>query len=687
MRKYIFQVVWDELDKEFEKEKKKILQTKTTCQKCKKEFIPRRLDIFFPDNSLIEKELDELKELPRYHVEQALIKKGKDQYILNHKNPIIEEILQNFHKTPYQILCRSCLHDAQVDLMWEKIEDPKTSLRQLRKTLRTILTQGSKAEILRLNNLLSPNISNRMRKIPPHVRKIWIIFSYLAKKFYQHHLLKDQVIIWLKSWIPLLNEGNFIETEIGNSIAISILKIDDPSFNEPFFKELFNGERDLFQFFREIEDTELNSGLCPVLIKRAVEFEKNLDSKNISEEDHLKRIKQCKVSAVLQAIVTSHNVHNIKQLMIYINEFPEQFQRIILKELFLIGDIPKIFKLIQDYTNIIKSNTIIDINTNSDNTSVQDQTAKSNTEEVNNESDLILPTLSSPIRNFFLQNAEKLSKKVAEQEERDNNLIEKRILDEKKIRNLHRDWKKKKGPSPYRMSQISQELITEKYNPVIEQHITKYREDLLQFFNNHSRSLVAFDIEEWNRRVYCIMGIEIHSNLDFSVKLIAVDDIYPINRSHDRLIRKMRTWLQSLPISQVISHGTNVTEATIIKEGGHFQINTQDILHAAKSYNIHYAHILQGEGLKHFEKSINFKRYGCPVLKHGISGRIFFDLSEVSLDCLLNKKSAPECLICGKEQDVLLYCLEDAVSSLLIFVIYANQEPELCQKLGFDVLK
>ncbi len=137
----------------------------------------------------------------------------------------------------------------------------------------------------------------------------------------------------------------------------------------------------------------------------------------------------------------------------------------------------------------------------------------------------------------------------------------------------------------------------------------------------------------------------------------------------------------------MISHGTNQAEGQLIKEGGHFQINTQDILHAAKYFNPQYAHNLKGEGLKHFEKWIGFNRLACPMLKHEMSGPTFFNLAEVSLDQLLCKQPFSKCQMCQEDQDVLLYCLEDAFASLLIYVVFSNREPVLCQNLGYDLLR
>ena len=90
--------------------------------------------------------------------------------------------------------------------------------------------------------------------------------------------------------------------------------------------------------------------------------------------------------------------------------------------------------------------------------------------------------------------------------------------------------------------------------------------------------------------------------------------------------------------------------------------------------------------IKHFEDYLGFQRKGCPMLKHDISGNTFFNLSEISLDRILSKSILPTCAICNKEQDVILYCLEDAFASLLIYIYFSNHEPALCKDLGYDLL-
>jgi hypothetical protein len=233
---------------------------------------------------------------------------------------------------------------------------------------------------------------------------------------------------------------------------------------------------------------------------------------------------------------------------------------------------------------------------------------------------------------------------------------------------------KKKGPSPYQMKQIAPDLISKVYRPIIEQHVAKYRSEFEQFFQKYPDPIAALDIEEMNFRMFCVLAVEIKPDLSVFVKLIAVEDIYPIERYAPPLRQQIRVWLKNLIGKNVVSHGSNEEEVGMIRDAGHIQINTQETLHQVRFLNQEYSSKIKGEGLKHFEEYIDFKRSGCEFLKHDIPSQLFFKQAMLSLDHHLTQTPQRICGICNKNQDVLLYCLEDAFSSLLIHVYFMNRE-------------
>ena len=435
-------------------------------------------------------------------------------------------------------------------------------------------------------------------------------------------------------WMQILFEQNFVQTQIGRSIAESIYSIDDPTLSVPFFDKLYHYPINLFNFFVTINPNYSNHDLIPFLLK------------NLNNNESMPQ----KITDTLQGLICTLHSDPINLIFSHFSEFPASFQTLIIDELFLFAAIPKIYTLISSLQQ-----TVCDPNS----------------------------TLSPSIQAYFNQThnsyiVEKQKHLVSEQEHTD-----KLHLDEQKIAKYHKEWRKKTGPSLVQMAEIKQGLAEIKYTPLIQLHIQRFKAEFQQFFSTHQNPVVAFDVEEWHHQVFCVLGIQVNPDLSFAIKIIAVEDIYPINQSHYQMMTQMQDWLLQMPSSKIISHGTNQNEENLIKTGGHFQINTQDILHEARQFSAESAHILKGEGLKHFEASIQFHREGCSVLKHNPSNVAFFQLCEVSLDRLLSKESDLNCLVCQKPQDVLLYCLEDAFSSLLAYVHYANHMPEICRKLGY----
>ncbi|UYP47141.1 hypothetical protein NEF87_003426 [Candidatus Lokiarchaeum ossiferum] len=631
-------ILLEKLEHFFTTESNKILSSHEVCQNCKKSCLSSQLKIFRFEFIPLNASRHMLKQLSNRQKQRMLVKNG-NTFELNHKDMFVVRIKNLFLNARYQVLCNSCFSIARHQFEWDILVNPSSTDKELKEVIRNLIKKGSNSDILELCELLTPNISNRMRKIPRHVRHIWLLFSYFAKRLFQHPVAQPHVKAWMQKWMGFLAESNFISSQIGISISKSIFAIDDKSLSNHFFSILYSSEMNYFKFFRLNGEMYFNHAISAYL----VEFQ---------EES---KISPRQMEDTLRGLIAGGNPKQIEILLEKFPQFSKQYQEIIMEDLFFFG-FRKNFTPLLD--QLLKK---VDL--------VEDPIIKND-----------LYSIYTKLKKN-LSDLETTRQKTLDEQNRMND------LEQKRIKMLHQEWMKKSGPSPNQMASISSELITKVYNPVIEAHIQTYREDLELFFTTHTKPVIAFDNEEFHNRVFCILGVVIYPDLSYSVKLISVDDIYPINDSHRELMDEMKTWLKSFPSSQVISHGTNQAEGQIIKDGGHFQINTQDVLHAAKYFNNHYAHHLKGEGLKHFEKMIEFERKACPVLKHEMSGSTFFNLAEVSMDQLLCEQPLSVCGICHREQDVLLYCLEDAFSSLLIYIIFSNKEPILCKNLGYELLK
>ena len=118
----------------------------------------------------------------------------------------------------------------------------------------------------------------------------------------------------------------------------------------------------------------------------------------------------------------------------------------------------------------------------------------------------------------------------------------------------------------------------------------------------------------------------------------------------------------------------------MIRDSGHEQLNTQDILHKARFMNATYAKEIQGEGLKSFEDFIHFQRVGCPFLDIEIPIQAF--IMKLCLVYIIISRNGPnEPVVFVIKSNIVLYCLEDAFSAILIEIYFANPEPQMVADL------
>ena len=116
-------------------------------------------------------------------------------------------------------------------------------------------------------------------------------------------------------------------------------------------------------------------------------------------------------------------------------------------------------------------------------------------------------------------------------------------------------WQNARHESERRMEEVAGRLVAQKYRPLIEQHIENYRREFTRFFQNHSDALVGLDIEEWSRRIFLVMAIEIRPDLKVYIKMMCVENIFPIEQFAPPLKGKIRGWLKSVDTKYVINHG------------------------------------------------------------------------------------------------------------------------------------
>jgi hypothetical protein len=257
--------------------------------------------------------------------------------------------------------------------------------------------------------------------------------------------------------------------------------------------------------------------------------------------------------------------------------------------------------------------------------------------------------------------------------------LEPKYATENKASNrLYDKFRNRRGPSPHSMKSISRRLV-QQYRRKIQPHMEKYQSEIEQFFATHPKikSLLAFDVEEYRFNVICILSIEIYADLNYRIKVFAVEDIFPVKQYSGVLFHEFYEWLSELTPDYVMSHGDNENERKIVEKSGQIQINTQEILGEVRSLSPTYSRQITGEGLRHFEELIGFERIDCSFFKHDLHIHTLMNNTLFSMENHLAKLPQRTCNVCGLEEDVLFYCLEDSLSSLLIYIYFGNREPDL----------
>jgi hypothetical protein len=233
----------------------------------------------------------------------------------------------------------------------------------------------------------------------------------------------------------------------------------------------------------------------------------------------------------------------------------------------------------------------------------------------------------------------------------------------------------------YKIYEASYKALLEKYARVVQMHLNTYKNEYETYFNGNSAPLVAFDVEEFHNETACILGLHVDAQLHVNVFLESLRKASSPEET-TRITRTASAWLRGKkdrPI--VLTHGFNEKEREIAGNSCHQCVNTQLILppivKASKGpeYN--------GASLLDFENVIQFKRAGCEFLKHakfmkaaGVEKKdlafLFPKQAKLSIWNLADGKPPRQCRICGKEQDVFMYCLEDTFVTMLIFLHAKN---------------
>ena len=235
----------------------------------------------------------------------------------------------------------------------------------------------------------------------------------------------------------------------------------------------------------------------------------------------------------------------------------------------------------------------------------------------------------------------------------------------------------------YRIYEQHLHALIKKYEDVVRDHLRRAKNEFIAYFMANKTPIVSFDVEEFHNEMSCILGICIDRDLHVEVFLDSLKR-GPCAEETTRMTKSAGAWLKGMKTSPVVlTHGFNQTEREITGNSCHDCVNTQLLL-TPMLQKVKGPQFLGGK-LADFEELIKFERAGCPFLKHakdvqdaGIQKKdlafLFPKQAKLSIWNLADGKPARTCRLCNKEQDVFLYCLEDTVVTILIYLKARNDD-------------
>nr|MDO8117561.1 hypothetical protein [Candidatus Sigynarchaeota archaeon] len=122
--------------------------------------------------------------------------------------------------------------------------------------------------------------------------------------------------------------------------------------------------------------------------------------------------------------------------------------------------------------------------------------------------------------------------------------------------------------------------LLRKYSALIQQHVQQERAEFEAYFESTSVPVpvIAFDVEEINNEIICILGIYIGLDLHAEIYLDSVDKA-PCADETAKQMKRLRSWLNSKKKNAVLlTHGFNKKEHALMAESGHEFVNTQTLL-------------------------------------------------------------------------------------------------------------
>ncbi|MBD3188911.1 hypothetical protein GF325_18940 [Candidatus Bathyarchaeota archaeon] len=267
-------------------------------------------------------------------------------------------------------------------------------------------------------------------------------------------------------------------------------------------------------------------------------------------------------------------------------------------------------------------------------------------------------------------------------------ILEKFKKEKRTVDKLYKPYKALKRPVKYEIPGEKKQQLISIYSEIIKVHIDAYREKFKNHFSRCKTPIISFDVEEIFNEIICVMGIRIAPDLSYEIYMDAPTGRPGKKRTKTAMNHVMNWIKQTKGTPVILIHGFNKNETAsidILKKKGkviNTQLELREIIKEGNEFGI------EKENLHDFQDCVGFQTRACTFLKHA---RDFPELPKKKLVflwphqakiCITHaSKGEPfrRCTLCEKPQDMFLYCLEDAFTTVLVHVLHESWE---CQVMA-----
>lgn len=257
----------------------------------------------------------------------------------------------------------------------------------------------------------------------------------------------------------------------------------------------------------------------------------------------------------------------------------------------------------------------------------------------------------------------------------------KKLKNEKRLVAKHYlPYKKMKKPVRYRIPKDMVDKAKRGMAGVMERHIQAHRDLIDILFEKSKVPVIAFDVEEIYHDVINVMGLKLNPDLSFEIYMDSSPKS-PDEKTSKLMMNAVAKWISTFKSEQpvILIHGTNKNEMATVKKLEkvgtvcNTQMEMQKMVEKGNELGI------TKQNLHDFQEAVGFENVACTFIKHGKDwkdlpqrefAKIWPQQAKICVTNLANDEAPRECTMCERPQDIYLYCLEDAFTTILAHAAY-----------------